>query len=369
MRGGNASAVVAIAAVGLTTLASAPVASAKEPKNFDNDNIQVITSTSGSRGCGNSVEASRYNAKGKLLGSRTLIKPTPGIYVIPKDYDRLRGDARNFLFKTYDCDSSQQRIYEWTLSNKNSSPELMYSSSPGEMIGDVAYDRASDNIVFIRSSEGNTDSVDMLLRSGGITRIWEQSGDTGFRPVELRTDTGGDLGIVGMTFGGAISWTEILVNTRRPMEQGYINKIGPGAIRSADVGGIDISLNEASIYVASESQAWLCNWPGNSRDVRSDTSCVAFRPVDAGIVGPDVYISSGKAKGSDRMNAFRLLYWNGGLGRNYVQPVSADPTGLPQVGPLMRLKKGPAARARDLVPANDLEHAIDAFEVKTWRAG
>ena len=366
MRSKKVAAVVAVAAVGLTTLASAPVANAKEPKNYDWTNIQVITSTSG---CGNSVDASRYNAKGKLLGTRTLIKPTPGIQVTPQDFER-QNSARNFLFTTYDCNSKQRKIYEWNLRAKNSSPNLMYTSSPGESIVDVAYDRASDNPVFIRWGEAFGDkSVDMLLRSGGATRIWDASLSTDyFTPLALRTDTGGELGIVGETYQGPADWIEILVNARRPMEQGYVNKSGAGRVASVDVGGIGRALTEASIYVASESQAWLCSWPGNSRDVRYDTSCVAFRPVAGKFYGPDVHISSGKAKGSDRMDSFNLLYWNGGFGKNYVQPVSTDATGLPQLGPLMQLDEGPAARALDLIPANDLDHAIDAFKVKPWRA-
>ena len=377
MRGRNVSAVVAIATVGLTTLASAPTANAKEPKNYSWTDIQVITSTPG---CGNKVEASRYNAKGKLLGTRTLIKPTPNIQVIPEEYDYRTGrKPRNFLFQTYDCNSKQQNIYEWNLAAKNSSPKLVRSTLPGEMLLDVSYDPASQNVVYIRWGQDDRDkSVDMLLRPGGVTRIWDGWGNLNFTPRKLRTDNGGELGIIGLTPQGPGNWAEVLVNTKRPMEQGYINRVGPGDIRSVDAGTINASggvgtgflsrLTPASVYVASGSEAWLCTGFDSEQDVRANKDCLAFRPIAGGFSRPDVHFGSGKAKGSDRMDSVTLLYWNGGPGNNYVQPVGVDPTGLARLGSFMQLDNGPARGALDLVPATDTSHAIDAFKVKAWRA-
>ena len=342
----------------------APSATAKEPKNYEWDDIQVISATAG---CGNTVSASRYGADGQLLGSRELITAAPRVQVKPLEYDfRTLRKPRNFLFQTFDCDLKKSRLYTWNLADKNSSPRLIVDLPASDTLFDAAFDPASQNVVYLRWGDSGDQSVEMVPPTGGpSTRLWAlESSNVGISPTTLLMNTGGEFSLLGRAVGEFGVWVQLGLNARTPMAPGYVVASGPGEIEDAAVGTFP-EFKSGTVYVANSSRAWLCTSPRTAMDVEQDRNCVEFRPVSQSYLSAQVGWSFGSVRASDSSD---LLYWTGSS-QNYVQPVSVDPTGLPRIGELMPLQGGPGANGLTIIAAADFDRAIDNFKVKTFRAG
>ena len=345
------------------SVSAAPGSQAKEPKNYDWNNIQVITATGG---CGNTVSASRYGDEGQLLGSRDLIKAASRMQAIPLEYDFRTGKKpRNFLFQTFDCDSKKSRLYTWNLANKNSRPQLVVDLPATDTLFDARFDPASQNVVYRRWGATGDQSIDMVSPNGGAaTRLWAQNAsNVGISPTELLMNTGGEFSVLGRPAGEYGVWIELALNARTPMAPGQVATAGPGAIRAAATGAFP-GLKSGTVYVADDSRAWLCSWPRSDVSIQNDGNCIEFRPVSVSTFSSQVSWGFGSVSSAESST---LLYWTGS-GQNYVQPIDLDPTGLPRMADLMPLKGGPGAYGSTLIAAPDFDRAIDNFKVKTFRA-
>lgn len=334
---------------------------AKEPRNFSWDNIQVITATPG---CGNEIWGSRYDSKGRVLGSKRLVRAAPGFQVIPKEIDYRTGQApRNFLIQTFDCMQKKSRLYTWNIADRASQPRLIVDLPATDTMFDAAFDPASQNVVYLRWGPNSSMSVEMLPPTGGpTTQLWSNGASTtSITPTRLLMDTGGEYSLLGRPGSGAPSttWIRLQLNSRTPMAQGYVSAQGPGSIESAATGAFK-AFDSGTVYSSNGSQGWLCSTPGTSAIVTENRNCIAFRPVSAGFTGSKVGWSFGNVQGAGSSSS--VLYWQG-EGQNYVQPVSLDPTGLPAMGALLPLRGGPGATGAYMIPAADSERAIDGMKI------
>jgi hypothetical protein len=333
---------------------------AKEPRNFSWDNIQVITA---SPGCGNEIWGSRYDANGQLLGSKRLVRAAPGFQVIPKEIDYRTGQApRNFLIQTFDCTQKKSRLYTWNIADRGAQPRLIVDLPATDTLFDAAFDPASQNVVYLRWGPNSTMSVEMLPPTGGPnTQLWNNAtSSTSITPTRLLMDTGGEFSLLGRPGSGApaATWIRLQLNSRTPMAQGYVSATGPGSIESAATGSFKL-FDSGTVYSANGSQGWLCASPGTSVVVTENRNCIGFRPVSAGLAGSKVGWSFGNIRGVGSSTS--VLYWQGD-GQNFVQPISLDPTGLPAMGALLPLQGGPGASGAYMIPAADLDRAIDGMK-------
>ena len=348
-------------AVGAATL-SAPMAVAKEPKNYSWNDIQVITATPG---CGNEIWTSRYDPSGKLLGSKRLLRAARGVQATPYELDyRTSQRPRNFLFSTFDCNMKKSRLYTWDIANSKSRPRLIVDLPTSDTLFDAAYDPASQNVVYLRWGPNSSMTVEMLAPSGGpTTQLWNgATSNVALAPTKLLMDTGGEFSLLGRPAGAGLqdSWVRLQLNSRLPMAQGAVTASGPGQIESATTGGFKL-FERGDLYTASGSRAWLCASPPTAVLVTEDRNCVAFRPVANRFPGSRASWSFGAVRNASSFSA--LLYWWGD-GQNYVQPIGVDPTGKPTLGPLTALRGGPGQTGSHLIPGADFDRALDALKIK-----
>ena len=351
---------IAILALTLTQVGSQHVA-AKPASNFHWSNLQVASVSSDRQ----TLNVTRYSKNLAVLGSKALISASPGLYLKAFDYDYTYGNtSRWFVFGAYQVNPDKQRIYILDLANAKSVPKLLFSFG-SEWATDVEIDPASGNVIALRATPGTGQVVEKISKSGtNRQQIWSsESSQIPLYVWSISADTGYELFLFGTGRNGGVSESvELKISSKGGQAESLIRSAS-----AESTGGerLSIGLWNTVDVITTKSGAWACTSPAQASYVSQDRSCKAFSQVFMNDY-KSVQFDSGFGSFPGRPKDSTTIVWQG-KGKNYVQGVHIDPTGLPKFSSLVRIKAGSAASGRDLVVTSDTDVALDKLTRKVWK--
>ncbi len=352
---------IAILALALTQVSSQHVA-AKPASNFHWSNLQVASVSSDRQ----TLSVTRYSKSLAVLGSKTLISASPGVYLEAFDYDYTYGKKSRWLvYGAYQVNPDKQRIYIVDLANAKSAPKLLFSFG-SEWATDVEIDPASGNVIALRATPGSKQVVETISKSGtNRKQIWSsESSQIPYLNVwSISADTGYELFLFGTGRNGTERESvELKISSKGGQEESLIRSAS-----AESTGGerISIGLWNTVDVITTKSGAWACTSPAQASYVSQDPGCKAFSQVFMNDY-KSVQFDSGFGSFPGRPKDSTTIVWQG-KGKNYVQGVHIDSTGLPKFSSLVRIKAGPAASGRDLVITSDTDIALDKLTRKVWK--
>jgi len=307
--------------------------------------MQLITS---SPGCWNTISVTRYDASGNVAGSKTIVRGSGNVQLVPRDYSATYGQrTQRFLFESFNCDTDVQRLYSINLGSATAKPSLVMTGDDRHFIYDAKIDLATDRVLVLVHDDQGTRVDNVTLSGHGRKTVW-RSAQSAFRDVGFSyivPKTGGEFLLAGNKGDG---WEAIRLSDFDGALWEQQERVGNGSLWAAR-GGV-IELGDVTVFVTQDTHGWLCRDGGTSTAVTT-SGCLAFAAPSLLLPGYPAVTFGGPT------GAGFTLAWSSCPGL-CVQRATASP-GRPVLGSLTRVYSGPAARSLDIVDATNFTFAVD----------
>jgi hypothetical protein len=228
----------------LSSLASVTTSSHAQTKKKNNPTQSIVY---GTYGCKNQIEIRAIGYNGEDLGTRTLVRSTRNVQLIPYD---VSSKPNVMLFGAYDCDTSTFSLFSQPISDN---PSLTYLANLGPewWLVNATWDIARNFPVVLLRDKNFNYSIQAL--TGGTWQIlW--SGN--------RNSLGGFYlgGITSRTGNEFLMWGDNLSSTWKVWRVGSSGSVseqltGPGSLQAI----ASTVLQGANAYIGPQG-TWVCDW-------------------------------------------------------------------------------------------------------------